>query len=235
MKSRLQIANRPSISLLEVTLTHPDEILPFIAQPLLSPRGADVFGYEVLYRGTHPTNAQGWTGVDQLLLQYLAKFKMCATLFVNLSNHSILTIDDEQLFAAHANNDIYFEWSEVVAEESQFKKIIQKLNSWTTYGLRFVVDDFGAGRDGFERLFAIECVSGVKFDGGFFRRASINPMARNLVEHVINECAQKQILTVGECIETAADLQLAQELGFNLVQGFYVDDLYALSKIARRA
>lgn len=221
--------SRQSIPLLDLTSVRPSEMLPFHVQPLLRPSTANVFGFEVLYRGVHPTSPEGWISVDETVLGFLSSAKMDVTLFINLSNRTILTIDEALLFAAHAKNSIYFEWSEVISDESQFREIIRKIADWTQRGLRFVIDDFGAGRDGFERLFAIESVTAIKFDGGFFRMASVNPMARNLVEHVIRECRNKDILTVGECIETASDYQLAERLGLDLVQGFYVDDVYVAS------
>ncbi|HJV75087.1 MAG TPA: EAL domain-containing protein [Noviherbaspirillum sp.] len=220
---------------LQAEAAKPYDKPPFRVQPLLSPHNVGVFGYEVLYGGVHPSDALGWVEVDYALLRYLARYKMNASLFVNLSNQTILSIDEELLRAAHACNDLYFEWSEVVAEESQFKEIIRRINRWTERGLRFVIDDFGTGRDGFERMFAVERITALKIDGGFFRMASKNSMARNLVANVINECAKKSILTVAECVETEDDFRLAQSIGFDLVQGYYVDDVYTSAMLPKQA
>jgi len=224
----MQNANRqsmtPSIPLIELAEQRTSTILPFIAQPLLQPRNREVYGFEVLYRGVKGDNS--WLRIDESMLIYLSQHKLNATLFVNLSNDTVLGIDSGLLFSAAAKNTIYFEWSESVSSEEVFRQVIARINDWSQQGLSFVIDDFGAGRDGFERLFSIDKVAAIKFDGSFFRMASQNPFARKLVSHIILECANKQIMTVGECVETSDEFRLAESLGVDLVQGFYVDALY---------
>lgn len=219
-----------SIPLFEMAIAQPVEALPFIAQPLLQPRNSEVFGFEVLYRGVHPTD-KNWTSIDESVLRWLAKNKISAPLFVNLSNDTIMSIDEKLLFEAHSKNTIFYEWSEVVSDQRQFLQITEKINQWTQDGLRFVIDDFGAGRDGFERLFKLGQVTAVKFDGGFFRTALENPLARKMIEHIVTECALTGILTVAECIETENEYRFAESLGFDLAQGFYVDDIYTAATV----
>lgn len=214
-----------SIPLLDMANVQPVGALPFIVQPLLQPRNSELFGFEVLYRGVHPVD-KNWTSIDESVLRWLAENKVSSKLFVNLSNDTIMAVDEELLFAVHKQNTIYFEWSEVVSDQRQFLMITEKINRWTQRGLRFVIDDFGAGRDGFERLFKLGQVTAVKFDGSFFRTAFTNSFARKLVEHIVKECAYANILTVAECIENDDEYRFAQSLGFDLVQGFYVDDIY---------
>lgn len=206
--------------------------VPFIVQPLLSIRDHSLHAYEVLYRGIHPTHPDGWVDVDIALLRHLARFRMSNPLFVNLSNQTILSVDEDLLFAAHARNKLVFEWSEAVTEDAKFKEIIRNINRWSQRGLQFAIDDFGAGRDGLERMFAVNHVSVVKIDGGFFQRALQDSMARNLVKCFISECAKKKILTLAEWVESPADFELAQSIGVDLVQGFYVDYLHAESTVA---
>lgn len=216
---------RMSVPLRDLAKERPHAVLPFIAQPLLQPHSNEVFGYEVLYRGPHPAD-KNWRAIDESVLAHLAQTKMTAPLFVNLSNDTILTIDEEVLFAVHHKNIVYFEWSEALSDERKFRSVIDKINDWTKRGLRFVIDDFGAGRDGFERLFAVERVTAVKFDGGFFNTALNNPMASKMLEHIVAECANRNILTVGECIETEMGYRFAASLGLDLAQGYFIDDLY---------
>lgn len=230
MSSTPTLSLRQSIPLVQVANVQPNEMLPFIVQPLMQPRNNEVFGYEVLYRGMHPKN-KDWSSIDATMLRFLSGHKVKARLFVNLSNDTILSVDEELLFAASQKNSLFFEWSEVVSDEPKFQAIIAKINQWTKQGLPFVIDDFGAGRDGLERLFAIDHVTAIKFDGGFFRRASQDSFACKLVEHIITECAHKEILTVGECIESERDFRLAESLGLDLVQGYYVDDIHSAANV----
>lgn len=213
-----------SIDLLQMVPGSSGEVMPFIIQPIMRPFQTDVFGYEVLYRGR---SSSKWRDVDLKMLRFLSRIKVRVSLFVNLANETILTIDEDLLFAANRLNSIFFEWSEVVSNEEDFKHIVDKINAWTKRGLRFVIDDFGAGRDGFERLFAVERIAAVKLDGKFFRHATQNAMAEKIVEHVIKACSGNGILTVAEAVETASDYDLAEGLGFDLVQGRYVDGYHA--------
>lgn len=202
--------------------------LPFGAQPLANGRSV-LYGYELLYCGP---KGRGWAAIDEIALRALGGDRAHAPLFVNLSNETILTIDEGLLFAAHANNNIYFEWSEAVVEQAAFRVIVTKINRWIRQGLRFVIDDFGSGRDGFERMFALDAISALKFDGALFRAATKNAMARSMVVHVVDECRKKNILTVAECIESAQDFELARSLGMDLMQGYYVDRIYQTADVA---
>lgn len=227
MHTHFSLPVRPGFYPLVSKIIAPTETVPFVVQPLLHTNSAELYGYEALYRGPWPTQSLGWLEVDLTLLRYLSKSTVEAPLFVNLSNETILTIDEEILFAAGANNQIYFEWSEAVADDKEFQKIVERINRWSLAGLRFVIDDFGTGRDGLERMFAVEGISVVKIDAGMFRTASGNSMARRMLENLITECSAKDIVTVAEGIETSCDLTLAKSMGCHCVQGYFINDVYA--------
>lgn len=220
------MSHPPEIALRSLMIGNVPQIIPYIVQPIVGAMNGKPFGFEVLYRGNHPQTQQGWCVVDLTMLQFLSTYPIAVTLFVNLSNETILTVDEDLLFAAHCKNNVFFEWSEAVSENGPFKKIIEKINGWTKRGLRFVIDDFGAGRDGFERLFAVEHVAAIKIDRLLIQTLMRNSMAHKIIGHVVKECARKDILTVGEGIETAEEKRMAEGLGISLLQGWHIDELY---------
>jgi EAL domain-containing protein (putative c-di-GMP-specific phosphodiesterase class I) len=199
------------------------QALPFIAQPLYSARDREIFGYESLYAGaTRPTS---WTEVDVSMLSFLSSFQIDVPLFVNLSNETICSIDEEMVFEAHRINNIFFEWSEVMIDDAAYTQIIAKLNAWGKKGLRIVIDDLGAGRDGLHRILAVEYVTAVKFDGDFFRKSETNRFAKSMIESMVKLCDVHKILTVAECVETHQHYLAAQSLGVDFIQGFYIDKI----------
>lgn len=220
--------SRPlEIPLRTLVIGQPPEIVPFIVQPIVGSKHGRIFGFEVLYRGEHPATQGGWNAIDLSMLRFLAVHPVSFALFVNLSNETIMTIDEEVLFAVHHENNVFFEWSEAVSDDRTFKVVIEKINAWTKRGLRFVIDDFGAGRDGFERLFAVEHVAAIKIDRLLLQTLARNPMAHKIIGHVVKECARKDILTVGEGIETAEEWRMSEGLGMDLLQGWHIDERYA--------
>lgn len=229
------MARSTDIQLRDLMCSNAPTFLPFIAQPILSGANQVPFAFEILYRGKHPETDQGWCDVDMSMLRYLANHTVNVPLFVNLGNETILNVDEELLFAAHKKNNLFFEWSEVIAEESKFKALTAKINHWSRQGLRFVIDDFGAGRDGFERLFSVEFIYAIKFDRIFFRTIGKNSFAQKIAIHLIKECARQGILTVCEGIETFDEMRLAQGMGMDLMQGWYIDEIYDREPVAMTA
>jgi EAL domain-containing protein (putative c-di-GMP-specific phosphodiesterase class I) len=217
---------QPDISLVSMTVERTKQILPFIVQPILKVSDAQPFGYEILYRGKRPVD---WRVVDADLLKFLADTEVKIPLFVNLSNDSVMAMDEGMLMAAHERNSIYFEWSETINDDAEFRQVVEKISALSRRGLKFVIDDFGAGRDALQRLFAVEHVAAIKLDGSLVQLIPSNPMARSVVAHIAGECAKRGILTVGECIETQEQYDQVRQIGIDLVQGWFVDDLHAAS------
>lgn len=198
--------------------------MPFIVQPIISSTTLQPYGYEILYRGKHPKN---WQIVDMTMLRFLSQYSVPQPLFVNLSNQTILSLDERLLFAAHARNTLYLEWSESVIDEVKFERIKFLLSNWAEKGLRIVIDDFGKGRDAFDRLFSFDKVHAIKIDGQLMKTMESNAFARKMMSLVVATCKEKGICTIAECIETPAQFSAMLALGVEQQQGWYIDKLFA--------
>ncbi|HET9552703.1 MAG TPA: EAL domain-containing protein [Anaeromyxobacteraceae bacterium] len=90
-------------------------------------------------------------------------------------------------------------------------------------GLRIALDDVGAANSllSFESLDEAEVL---KFDRSMLRRLG-RPRRRAIVQALARMARETGARTVLEGVETAADLQLAHELGVDLVQGWYFKEL----------
>lgn len=197
--------------------------VPYKFQPIVAIGGDVVFGYEILYRGPAVTD---WGSVDREILSFLSDApRGLPTLFVNLSNESFMQAPAEQIVAASRKNDVFFELSESIAGPDLFEAISAKVNSLTPLGVKFAVDDFGAGHDGLGRTFALDKIAIIKVDGNMMRRAMNHKKNADMLQRVISQWREDGTITVAECIETAEMLAFAQSLQFDMVQGWHVDDL----------
>lgn len=187
-----------------------------------------VYGYEFLYRGeVRPSSAAAWTSVDQGVLRYLASEVPAAgtPCFINLSHESLLTIQESSFAAASTCNDLRFEMSEAVAEGDFFDQVCDKVNHLCRQGMQFAIDDFGAGLDGNRRIYALDSVAAIKVDRGLLVCAASRPQAARMLEASVSSWKSAGIQTVAEGVESRELLVFARAVGFDLVQGWYVDTL----------
>jgi len=198
----------------------------FRAQSIVRAHDEGVFAYELLYRGEHPSK---WEFVDASLLRYLATHSVSAPIFVNLSNESLRSADEALVVAVHECNDVFFEWTEVPCDDESFTRTSKRINALIGMGLRFVVDDVGAGRDGLERIMELGSVYAAKIDGRLFHKSRASRSARRLLEHLVGWCRDSGVLSIAEWVESEGDGVLARQLGFDLLQGFHIHHGVALS------
>jgi EAL domain-containing protein (putative c-di-GMP-specific phosphodiesterase class I) len=146
--------------------------LLFRAQPIVRTHNREIFGYELLYRAQHPND---WSAVDSSLLRYLAEHEVAVPVFVNLSNDLLRNLDEGLVVAAHMRNDVYFEWSEIMCDEAAFQTTVAQIERLVQRGVRLVIDDFGSGRDGFQRIASVPQLFAAKIDGAFFHKSRRSP------------------------------------------------------------
>jgi EAL domain-containing protein (putative c-di-GMP-specific phosphodiesterase class I) len=185
-----------------------------------------VYGYEFLYRGmAWPSSLVEWMAVDRAVLRYLAQVeagggKPC---FINLMHQSVLVTEEAAFAAACTRNDLRFEMSEAEAEKILFDQVCEKVNQLNGMGVRFAIDDFGAGLDGSLRLYALDSVAALKVDRGLLVSAAGRPQAAKMLEASVASWKSVGITTVAEGVESAELLAFAQGIGFDLLQGWHID------------
>jgi EAL domain-containing protein (putative c-di-GMP-specific phosphodiesterase class I) len=203
---------------------HSGLAVKFEMQPILVNPNMSLSGYELLYRGPRPAN---WPAVDKVLLNYVKRHPgRRPTLFINLSNETILTEDLAAYIPANSRATTYIELTESLDGGHEYHEVAKRVNTFAAQGIRFALDDFGSGLDGLHRHAALNQVSYVKLDRLFLRQAAENPTTRRIVEMLIAEWARSNTLAVAEGIENPHDLAFASKLGVQLVQGFFIDDIH---------
>ena len=88
-------------------------------------------------------------------------------------------------------------------------------------GLKIWIDDFGRGVTNLNELTASQ-VSGVKFDQAFFRLCRHNQILFGVLATLVETAKSWGLETVAEGIETADDLVVAEALGFDFFQGYFL-------------
>lgn len=89
-------------------------------------------------------------------------------------------------------------------------------------GIRIALDDFGSGYAGFE-LFYHSDPSLLKFDRFLISNIQSDARKRNLCSHMVNLCKTQGVTTIAEGIETAEEFRTCRLLGFDLVQGYFIE------------
>lgn len=193
------------------------EQLTFSMEPIVLRRDQTVYAYELLYRGRRP---RAFSDIDERLLVYLGSGSAeLPTLFVNLSNDTMDTACDEALVVASRHADIYFELSERQMEPAVFERVAHRVNALSRRGVRFALDDFGSGHDALARLLGMDSVSVVKLDGALVRSAGLRAHAAKLLRALCGVLRSEGIRIVAECIEGPRDLELAEYLSVDMLQG----------------
>lgn len=196
--------------------------MPFEMQPIMDLITHETVGYELLYRGIRPGK---WKEVDLALLNHLKETTYKYRIYVNLSNDSLIEFPAAHFVDAAKDNDIIFELSESYTDNSTFHMIAKTVNVLVERGLKFAIDDFGSGRDGLSRLYALNRVNIIKLDGSLLHSAMSRADAMRAIKLLVHEWIENKVTTVVECVETQQQYEVAADLGVDCVQGWYVDEL----------
>ena len=216
-----------------------DEALDSLAvayQPIYSLRDDRVAAYEALVRPVHErlssptelidttTNLDRFADLDRRVCSVVAAdvahLPAGASVFVNLLPQSLgdpLLIEGLDLLAEHADR-VALE----VTERAQLDpslELLAHLDALRERGFQIVLDDLGAGYAGLNSFVTLK-PDIVKFDMELVRSIHESETSSKLVASMIGVCTDLGIVTVGEGVETPAELRHLADLGIDLVQGF---------------
>ena len=97
------------------------------------------------------------------------------------------------------------------------------IESMREYGVRVCLDDFGSGFSSFAYLKHLD-VDMLKIDGQFIRDLPSDHDNQVFVKAIVDVARGLKKLTVAECVEDAATLEMLCELGIDLAQGYHLDE-----------
>lgn len=88
-------------------------------------------------------------------------------------------------------------------------------------GVGLSIDDFGTGHSSLEQLKRIPFTE-LKIDRAFVFGAARDPAARAILDSSVNLARNLSMSTVAEGVETQEDWDLAEALGVDMVQGYFI-------------
>ena len=97
---------------------------------------------------------------------------------------------------------------------------IRKMEQLKELGLRFSIDDFGAGYSSLSYLKRLP-VDELKIDRSFIQHMETNESSIALVRAIITMASHLNVKVVAEGVESVEQYQALQQLGCNIFQGFY--------------
>lgn len=203
--------------------------IPFEMQPIVQIADGRMKACELLYRGAFPTD---WAEVDAAMIRFLSVPQVgLPPLFVNVSDEFLMSHSAGDFTKVVSANDVTFELSEAVSGHCNRVAIADRVNQMIDVGARVALDDFGAGRDGFERLYSLRNVEAVKIDREFLLASMNRPDAARMLCMLVAQWRREGIKSIAEGVETAAMFAFAQAADVDLVQGWFVDALMGMKLI----
>ncbi|MBB4066631.1 EAL domain-containing protein [Gellertiella hungarica] len=112
---------------------------------------------------------------------------------------------------------IIFEFTE--NEQLDTTHVLHILRTYKGMGFKTAIDDFGAGHAGLSLLADFQ-PDIVKLDMNMIRGIDTDPVRRTIVKHTLRMLEELGIVPLCEGVETVSELQVLQELGVSLIQGY---------------
>jgi EAL domain-containing protein (putative c-di-GMP-specific phosphodiesterase class I) len=211
-------------------------------QPIIESGTEAIHAYELLGRGVHPRLsrspgplfhiAESFGGLAVQLSQLFrdvgvssaATFDTKAKFFLNIHPdelHDIknLLLQMEQLRKQHPHLSLVLEIHEKAASKLDDMKMIRK--ELDNINIELAYDDFGAGQGRLMEL--IEAPAHyLKFDISLVREIDKAPETkREMVQALVSMAKKMNTLTLAEGIETAEEMRICWQMGFDYIQGYY--------------
>lgn len=218
----------------------------FAFQPIVHPVTGVVFGVEALLRGYEQigfANPHGFFDAayaeDALFIVDIALRERAIAKFRNIAVHDklvlfynydprILEMPDyrpgvtERLMANFElkNGQICFEINEQYPIDSH-EMLKNFSRNMKERGIRIALDDFGSGFAGME-LFYHADPGFLKFDRFLISGIENDSRKKNICSHLVALCRMQGVTTIAEGIESEAEFRVVKDIGFDLVQGYFV-------------
>ncbi len=225
----------------ELNLILEQESVDYAFQPIVNARNGEIFAYEALMR---PTSQMLVTPADLLRIAHsqvqlhrvekltlfssmrsFAKYPDIAAkrkIFINTLPSQIL--DEEDLLAFREEfsgllDRIVFELME--SEHLNESFTAQKLRYVKKWNAQIAIDDYGAGYSNDSALLSIH-PDYVKIDMSIIRNIDTDQNRQMLLENLLAYLHNRNILTIAEGVETAAEMRKLITYGIDFMQGFYL-------------
>ncbi|WP_421215141.1 EAL domain-containing protein [Aeromonas jandaei] len=162
---------------------------------------------------------------DQMMMNVMQLYKFLdVPISINVSPHQIIHAED--LFKSLTNAEASgVDLSKLILEITESEPIMNmsifecNLRSLMNMGVRFSLDDFGAGYSFFDRL-KISGLEHIKLDKNIVYRLYLDENRKALVKAVKKYCDELGVLLIAEGVELDEDIDFLVSMGITNMQGF---------------
>ncbi|MEH2482840.1 EAL domain-containing protein (putative c-di-GMP-specific phosphodiesterase class I) [Nitrobacteraceae bacterium AZCC 2146] len=152
-----------------------------------------------------------------------------AFLAINVSPATILTEEFAGTLEGLPPNRIILEVTEHVAIKD-YEALIQSLRLLRSTGVRLAIDDAGAGYASLRHILHL-APDVIKLDMCLIRHIDVDPARRALVSAMVGFARDTNCQIVAEGVETDSELRVMQELGVEIVQGYFLGRPMTLDRL----
>jgi EAL domain-containing protein (putative c-di-GMP-specific phosphodiesterase class I) len=211
----------------------------FAFQPIVDTETGQVFAYEALVRGLEGQSAGSVLSrirADQLhqfdcaarirALELAASLGLATRLSLNFLPRSLETLPDAVTATLEAASRARVPLGNVILEITEGEAVhdgagfAERMNAYRSQGVRFAIDDFGAGYSGLNLLAEFQ-PDIVKLDMQLVRGIESKGPRQAIVRAVVQVCDDLGIDLIAEGVETEAEFRWFRRIGLTLFQGYY--------------
>ena len=206
-------------------------------QPIVHAASGELFGYEALMRSQDPrlpypgSVTKAAEHLDRIFelgrtIRRKTTEPMATTpgshLFVNLHPRDLLDDDLGAMgtsLAEMADHVVL----EITAREDlgRVGQVEERIDHLRDLGFKIAVDDLGAGYAGLSSFASLR-PDIVKLDMSLIFDVDTSEIKRRVVASMVETCHDLDALVVAEGVETEAELRTCQEMGCDLLQGYFI-------------
>lgn len=221
-----------------------NRLVRYAAQPILDVRNGRIFGYEMLMRSEvssfrtpseilrmahaqsrlYDIEVMTWTEALRTFSELAedGRVEEGSRLFINSISNQMLRQDVLKLLERDFAEYLPLVVCEFTEEEQRDAGVTRdKLELLHRWKAMTAIDDYGCGYNGETILLELN-PDIVKIDIGIVRGIHMDENREHLVRDLVLYAHERNILVLGEGVETRDELKALIELGVDLVQGYYI-------------
>ena len=101
--------------------------------------------------------------------------------------------------------------------------MIEVCSHFRKLGARIIVDDFGSGYSNIDEILKLE-PEVIKIDGSLIKNIDKDPKQRKIASQLVRLCQVFNAQTVAEFVHNEEVCNIAQDMGVDYLQGYYLGE-----------
>ncbi|SDT93750.1 EAL domain-containing protein [Halopseudomonas salegens] len=207
-------------------------------QPIVDLRDRSIFAYEALVRGTdgsgagsilsrvNETNRYAFDQTCRVTaVKLAAELNVPCFISINFLPNAVYQAATCIRATLEAARQFNFPTNRLIFEITENEELVDKnhlksiMTEYKRQGFKTAIDDFGAGYSGLNLLAEFQ-PDIIKLDMALVRDINQDKVRQAIVQGILGVCKTLEIDVIAEGVETRAELDLLNNLGVNLFQGY---------------